>query len=249
MRLWWIPVGMPARAGAYVRYDHRMMVGAMTAEAARAGAVAIGEDLGTVDPWIRRYLASQHVLGTSMLWFARQRDGLPLPREQWRRACIATVGTHDVPPVAGFVTGDQVATRARLGLLVDPAAERERARLALSRWTSVLVGEGLLAARSEPSPDRYTVALYGFLARTPALLVGVSLADAVGDRRTQNVPGTSTEYPNWRVPLCDAEGNAVLLEDLPSVGLLREVFRAVTAPERRAPDSAALSRRRPGLRR
>ncbi len=229
MRLWWIPAGMPPAAGAYVRYDHRMMVGAMTAEAARAGAVAIGEDLGTVDQWIRRYLASQHVLGTSMLWFARQRDGSPLPPEQWRRACMATVGTHDVPPVTGFVTGDQVAARARLGLLADPAAEGEAAKLALSRWTDMLVAQGLLATDREPSPDLYTVALYGFLARTRALLVGVSLADAVGDRRTQNVPGTATEYPNWRVPLCDAEGNAVLLDDLPSVGLLREVVRAVSA--------------------
>jgi 4-alpha-glucanotransferase len=70
------------------------------------------------------------------------------------------------------------------------------------------------------------VALYAYLARTPAALVGVSLADAVGDRRTQNVPGTCDEYPNWRIPLCDGEGEAVLLEDLPELKLLRVVVRA-----------------------
>jgi 4-alpha-glucanotransferase len=71
--------------------------------------------------------------------------------------------------------------------------------------------------------------MYGFLARTPAVLIGISLADAVGDRRTQNIPGTSDEYPNWRVPLCDAEGKAVLLEDLPDLELVRAVVGAATS--------------------
>ena len=58
---------------------------------------------------------------------------------------------------------------------------------------------------------------------TPANLVAVGLPDAVGDRRAQNQPGTDQEYPNWRVPLTDANGNAVLLEDLASVTLLRRL--------------------------
>jgi 4-alpha-glucanotransferase len=56
--------------------------------------------------------------------------------------------------------------------------------------------------------------------------VGVSLADAVGERRPQNMPGTSDQYPNWRIPLCDAEGRPVLLEDLPDLPLVRAVARA-----------------------
>jgi 4-alpha-glucanotransferase len=72
--------------------------------------------------------------------------------------------------------------------------------------------------------------MYGYLRKTPALLLGVSLADAVGDVRTQNIPGTSDEYPNWRIPLCDAQGSSVLLEQLPDVELLREVCAAVQGP-------------------
>jgi 4-alpha-glucanotransferase len=79
-----------------------------------------------------------------------------------------------------------------------------------------------------PSVAEFTVALYGFLARTPALLVGVSLADAVGDTRSQNIPGTTDEYPNWRVPLCDEAGVPVLIEDLPGHPLLLAVARAVS---------------------
>jgi 4-alpha-glucanotransferase len=48
----------------------------------------------------------------------------------------------------------------------------------------------------------------------------------VGDRRAQNLPGTSDEYPNWQIPLCDSGGQAVLLENLPDVPLLRAVCAA-----------------------
>jgi 4-alpha-glucanotransferase len=90
-----------------------------------------------------------------------------------------------------------------------------------------LAAEGLLAGdRGTPGPADFTVAMYGYLSLTPSVLTGVSLADAVGDRRTQNIPGTSTEYPNWQVPLCDATGTAVLLEDLGESALLRDTVAA-----------------------
>jgi 4-alpha-glucanotransferase len=227
-RLWWIPAGRRPDQGAYVGYDQRATVGVLAGTAARADAVAIGEDLGTVDPSIRTHLADHNILGTMMLWFARGRRGEPLRPALWRRACMATVGTHDVPPVAGFVTGEQVTVRANLGLLAQPV-ERERAdsQAALASWRAALQREGLLSADgAPPGPAEFTIALYGYLGLTPSLLTGVSLADAVGDVRTQNIPGTSTEYPNWQVPLCDAAGRGVLLEDLPGIPLLRGTVAA-----------------------
>jgi 4-alpha-glucanotransferase len=230
MRLWWVPDGQRPDRGAYVYYDHRASVAALADSAARTGALAIGEDLGTVEDWVRGYLAEQRILGTTMLWFARDDDGGPLPPQHWRRGCMATVGTHDVPPVSGFFTGDQVTVRARLGLL-KTSEETERAESAamLARWQAALRATGLLGRDQAPDAAQFTVALYGYLRKTPSLLLGVSLADAVGDVRTQNVPGTSTEYPNWKIPLCDAGQRSVLLEQLPGVGLLREVCRAVSA--------------------
>jgi 4-alpha-glucanotransferase len=234
MRLWCIPAGMPPDRGAYIRYDHRASVAALAGQAARAGAVAIGEDLGTVDRWIRDYLAANQIMGTTMLWFAREPDGTPLAPSHWRRDCMATVGTHDVPPVAAFRTGEQVTVRARLGLLkASEESERNASGLTLARWREALAREGLIPDGPLPGPDRFTVALYAYLARTASLLIGVSLADAVGDRRAQNLPGTSEEYPNWQIPLCDAAGHAVLLEDLPGVPLLGAVCAAATG--RRVP--------------
>jgi 4-alpha-glucanotransferase len=227
MRLWCVPEGMPPDRGAYIRYDHRATVAALAGQAGRAGSLAIGEDLGTVDPWIRRYLADNGIMGTMMLWFAREPDGRPLAPEHWRRDCMATVGTHDVPPVAAFRTGDQVTVRARLGLLKQPEqAERNAAEQMLSSWRDVLAARGLIPAGPLPGPDELTVALYRYLSLTAALLVGVSLADAAGDRRPQNIPGTSDEYPNWQIPLCDATGRPVLLADLPGLPLVRAVAKA-----------------------
>jgi 4-alpha-glucanotransferase len=231
-RLWWIPAGLPADQGTYVRYDHELMGGVLAAEVARAGALAIGEDLGTVEPWLRKFLAGRRVLGTSMLWFERRADGTPRRPGGWRRGCLATVGTHDMPPAAAFLTGEQVTIRAKLGLLTQPEAEeRAAAQAEMTRWLAMLAGEGLLprpAGSLRPSAEEFTAALYAYLARTPAVLVGVSLAEAAGERRPQNMPGTVDEYPNWRIPLADGDGQPVLLEDLAAHAGVRAVAEAVS---------------------
>jgi 4-alpha-glucanotransferase len=227
-RLWWIPAGMAPDRGTYVRYDHELMGGVLAAEAARAGTVAIGEDLGTVEPWLRDFLAGRGVLGTSMLWFEREEDGTPRRPDGWRRGCLAMVGTHDMPPAAAFLTGEQVTLRADLGLLTQPEAEeRAAAQAEMTGWLAALAREGLLRTTA-PSPEEFTVALYGFLTRTPAMLIGVSLADATGERRPQNMPGTVDEYPNWRIPLTGADGQPVLLDDLPAHAGVRAVAQAVS---------------------
>jgi 4-alpha-glucanotransferase len=228
-RLWWIPAGMSPDLGTYVRYDHELMGGVLAAEAARAGTVAIGEDLGTVEPWLRKYLAERQVLGTSMLWFERRADGTPRRPGGWRRGCLAMVGTHDMPPAAAFLTGEQVTIRAELGLLTRPEAEeRVAAQAELAGWLARLAREGLLPRAGAPSPQEFTAALYGFLTRTPAVLIGVSLADAAGERRPQNMPGTVDEYPNWRIPLTGADGQPVLLDDLPAHPGVRAIAQAVS---------------------
>ncbi len=228
-RLWWIPSGMSPAQGAYVRYDADTTLGVLAATTSRSGVVAIGEDLGTVEPWVREALAARGVLGTSMLWFERGWDGMPLAPARWRRGCLATVSTHDMAPAAAFLSGSQVTDRARLGLLTRPEPdERAQAAQAIDAWLGALAREGLLPGGARPDADAFTAALYGYLAKTPALLIGVSLAEAAGERRSQNMPGTVTEYPNWLLPLCGPEGAPVLLEDLASSARVHTVVRAAS---------------------
>ena len=218
-RLWWIPSGAPPTEGTYVRYDHEAMIGIVALEAHRAGAVVVGEDLGTVEPWVRDYLLLRGLLGTSILWFEQDFEhgkatGGPLPAERWRECCLSSVTTHDLPPTAGYLAGDHVRLRESLGLLTRPAAaEREAAASEQSAWLAELRRAGVLA-EGEDRPEQLILALYRYLGRTPSRLLGVALTDAVGDRRTQNQPGTTDEYPNWRIPLTGPDGRRMLLEDV-----------------------------------
>ncbi|MEV5731858.1 4-alpha-glucanotransferase [Streptomyces sp. NPDC052292] len=230
-RLWWVPQGSPPTEGTYVRHDAEAMLALLALEAFRAGAVVIGEDLGTVEPGVRETLQRRGVLGTSVLWFERdwEGDGRPLPPEHWRADCLATATTHDLPPTAARLTGDHVGLRDRLGLLTRSAAEESAEAAAdTAEWLALLGSLGLLdsPAAGPPGSDEEAEiqGVHRFLLRTPARLVGVWLPDGVGDRRPQNLPGTWDEYPNWRLPVADAEGRPVTLEELTASPRLRALL-------------------------
>jgi len=213
-RLWWVPPGCTPAEGTYVGYDHEAMVGILVLEAQRAGAVVVGEDLGTVEPWTRDYLGERGILGTSVLWFEKDPDGDPLPPEQWREMCLATVTTHDLPPTAGYLAGEHVDVRERLGLLTTSVAEVRSAHEADRQAMLELCRELGVLPDGEVTEQDEVEALHRLITQSPARLLGVSLADAIGDRRTINQPGTVDEYPNWRVPLADGDARVVLLEDI-----------------------------------
>jgi 4-alpha-glucanotransferase len=234
-RLWWIPEGAPPTQGTYIRYDHEALIGVLALEAHRAQALVVGEDLGTVEPWVRNYLSGRGILGTSILWFEFDFDagGGPLRPEGWRELCLASVTTHDLPPTAGYLAGDHVRLRDSLGLLTRSLDEELAADAAdRTAWLDELrdrgaLGQGLNedavdaldpAATNPPDEDveEIVLALHRFLALTRSKMLAVSLTDMVGDRRTQNQPGTIDEYPNWRVPLSGPDGQPVSLEEVMS---------------------------------
>lgn len=227
-RLWWIPEGAGPGEGTYVYYDHEALIGILALEAQRAGAIVIGEDLGVFEPWVRDYLAERGIFGTSILWFEHDADG-PIPPERYRQQCLTSVNTHDLPPTAGYLAGEHVTLRESLGLLRRPVDE-ERAE-AVAEQQAVL---GMLRERGllpEPGHDNVqgTVeALYAFTTLTPSSLLGVALVDAVGETRTQNQPGTSTEYPNWRIPLAGPHG-PVLLDGLQADQRFRSLVRTIAS--------------------
>ncbi len=237
-RLWWIPAGGAPTQGTYVRYDHEAMIGIVALEAYRAAALVVGEDLGTVEPWVRDYLRVRGVLGTSILWFEFDRDGGPVRAERWREYCLSSVTTHDLPPTAGYLAGEHVRLRDSLGLLTRPVEqELAAAKTERAAWLAELCRVGLLAKHADV--EQTILALYQYLGRTPSRLLGVALTDAVGDRRTQNQPGTTDEYPNWRIPLSGPDGQPVMLEDVfndPRAIHLAEAMRAETAVAHPATD-------------
>ncbi|MGW6539287.1 4-alpha-glucanotransferase [Streptomyces sp. NPDC055051] len=241
-RLWWVPEGREPTEGTYVRYDAEAMLAVLVLEAHRAGALVVGEDLGTVEPGVREALAARGVFGTSVLWFERDWDGggAPLPPEAWRSGCVATATTHDLPSTAARLSGDHVLLRHRLGLLGgDLTRERASDAAETAEWRGVLQRLGLLP--EGPGDEEAEIrAVHRFLALTPARMVGVWLPDLVGDRRPQNLPGTWEEYPNWRLPVAGPDGQPLTLERIAASprahALLRTAAEGVGA--RTAPPGA-----------
>jgi 4-alpha-glucanotransferase len=179
-----------------------------------------------VEPSARDYLRSRGILGTSILWFERDGSGRPLPAEQWRELCLASVNTHDLPPTAGFLTGEHVRLRDELGLLTRPLEEEVAADEAeRESWLDEVRSRGLLAEGADV--DDTVLALHRYLTLTPSVLRCVALTDAVGDRRTQNQPGTHNEYPNWRIPLSGPDGKPLWLEDVMESERARAIAAAV----------------------
>jgi 4-alpha-glucanotransferase len=164
-----------------------------------------------------------------VLWFEQDHDG-PKPAEQWREWSLASVTTHDFPPTAGYLAGDQVRLQHQLGILEgDLDEELASAHTQVERWLGEVHSRGLLSDGADT--EEIVGALHGYLTLTPSRLICVALTDAVGDRRTQNQPGTTDEYPNWRVPLAGPDGVPLPLEVVFTSARARALAACVAPPD------------------
>jgi 4-alpha-glucanotransferase len=197
-RLFVLPPGHAATEGVYIRYRAEENYAILCLESERSGTMVVGEDLGTVPPECRRAMPAHRVYGCHVAQWGIREDGLDAPPPD----TLASFGTHDMAPFAAWWRGADITERLELGLVTSEhaardAAQREEERTLLVR---ALVAEGLLVA-PEPGVDAEAEVIgawLGFLARSEARAVLVSLEDLWSETRSQNIPGTVTEHPNWR---------------------------------------------------
>lgn len=230
-RLWWIPQGQSARNGAYVYYNVDAMLAVLTIEATRAGGVVIGEDLGTVPKYVSKVLASHGVLGTVVEWFIHDDEAEAATKKAgkkqiifanpstYREYALASVTTHDMPPTAGYLAFEHVKLREQLHLLTDSVETfQEAAQAERDAMMKMLLENGWISKDAaedvEGHVQEIVEAMHAIMLTSPSLLLQVALVDAVGEKRSQNQPGTSTEYPNWRIPLADTDGRVVHTDEV-----------------------------------
>ena len=173
-RLFWIPDGMPASHGAYVKYPAPSLLSLLASESRRARAFVIGEDLGLVEPAVRRNLKRKGSLSYRLVWFEGSEPA------RWPHDAVAAVGTHDLPTVAGIWTR------------TEPEHRLHHLRDKLVTMTHM---------PDETPPLEVAVDVYRRLAQGRPRIVLVSMEDALGVHERPNVPGTIDEFPNWRLAL------------------------------------------------
>jgi len=207
-RLFWVPQGGEPREGGYVRYPFEDLVGIVALESHRNRCMVIGEDLGTVPDDVRATLARVGILSYRVLLFERQHSGEFKRPAEYPADALVTATTHDLPTLAGYWEGRDLALRQELNLYPSEEvgqAQRQARTQDRARLLRALAHEGLLpeGASAEPvSPLQMTstllIRIHEFLARSGARVLVVQPEDVLAMREQMNLPGTTSEYPNWR---------------------------------------------------
>lgn len=214
-RQYWIPAGAGPHEGTYVQYPLEELMAIVCLEAHLAGALVAGENIGTVPPEIDRAMADHGILGT---WVAQGavealvETGRAAPAPA---ASLASINTHDMPTLVGFLAGADVDERAALGLVDErtAGAQRERRRL---------VRAAVERHVGSQDPARILGSLVGEMVAGPAAVVVISVDDLGLEPEGLNLPGTSDERPNW-TRVCPGP-----LEDLDDLPAARTVFAALS---------------------
>lgn len=199
-RLYWIPDNVDASCGAYVGDNWEDLIRILALESLRNRFLVVGEDLGTVEPWVRDALARFRILSYRLLYFERLPGGrFKRPQDYPQQALVSTT-THDLATLAGFWVGADLRARREAGVIDD---QGYRNAMASRDNDKRMLLEALHEQRFLPDgnfwdwSDQVRDACLAYLASSPAMLIGINHEDLTGDMYQQNLPGTTAEYPNW----------------------------------------------------
>jgi len=207
-RLFWIPAGRSPAEGTYVRERHQDLLRILALESVRNRVIVVGEDLGTVAPYIREELARYGILGYRLFYFERDEGGAWKPPAAYPAQALVASTTHDLPTLAGFWQGRDIEARHAAGVLPGEDSyrraleerRRDKQQILDALHSLSLLPEGF-PRTAEALPEltgELHNAVIGFLASTPCMLFALNQEDLTKETEQQNLPGTTAEYPNWR---------------------------------------------------
>jgi 4-alpha-glucanotransferase len=199
--LYWVPESQPPSAGAYVTYPFDDLTGILALESWRNQCLVVGEDLGTVPAGFRERAAALGIFSYKVVYFEQDPEsGAFLPPERYPFLALATVGSHDLATLSGWLEAHDVESREVHHLYSDPA-EGQRQRRRRSEEKRHLL-EALEKARLDPGDgsdyDRLSQAVHAFLGRSGAAIAMVQMEHLINQHMQVNLPGTTNQYPNWR---------------------------------------------------
>ncbi len=204
-RAFWVPDGAP---GAYVQMPLEAMLAVVRIEAARVGGCVVGEDLGNIPDGLQKALAQSGILGCRLTIF--EQTGRKTPRfrspRAYPQASIASFSTHDLPTWDGWREGREIALRRNLGSIEGDAADA-----ALEHRAAEVAALDRDTARDGKTATDDVDAMHDHLARSNSRLAALQIENVLRLADQPNLPGTVSEYPNWRQRL--PAGPDELLQD------------------------------------
>jgi 4-alpha-glucanotransferase len=225
-RLYWVPLGLPADQGAYVRYPSEELYAILMLESHLNQCVIIGEDLGTVPPEVRESMEEHGILRMHVGQFEINPWEKPHLNEPGR-SMAASINTHDTPTFSGFSKGLDIFDRVGLGILRESEVSVEReARDRILQGLAEDLGvtfSGSGEEWKETLPEvlrRWLLKLAGSQAR----YLIINLEDLWLEDSPQNVPGTTTQKPNWKQKM--KKSFEVISHDQQLEGLLAHIDRS-----------------------
>ncbi|MFN0071989.1 MAG: 4-alpha-glucanotransferase [Chloroflexota bacterium] len=223
LRLYWIPHGMGAQNGVYVRYQADELFAILALESRRANCLIVGEDLGTVPDVVRSAMSEHDFLRMYVAQFEMTPDPEnalnPVPT-----AAMASLNTHDTVLFGGFWEGLDIDVMRTLELIDD--ADREGRHAEREELLQSLCAYLLKDQESAPLASSALGGILRHLAAGPAQVLMVTLEDLWLEREPQNVPGTGDDWENWRrkaaFSIQEFRTNPDVLETLREIDRLRQ---------------------------
>jgi 4-alpha-glucanotransferase len=224
-RSYWIPDGYAATEGVYVHSHAEEYYAVLSLESHRHQAQIVGENLGTVPPYVNAAMARHNIFGMQVSQFLVSGDPWQALQDI-PRGTVASLNTHDTPTFAGFWDGADIRDRVDLGILSPAEAEAlQRERSARCDWfLHELSARGGVAGA--PGLLEILRAWLCHLAGTSGALLLVNLEDLWLETGPQNVPGTWEERPNWQ------RKARLALEQLSATDAIHAILKEIDAIRR-----------------
>ncbi|MGY4675053.1 4-alpha-glucanotransferase [Ursidibacter arcticus] len=199
-RLWWVLKGDSAKNGAYVKYPLEDLLSILALESQRHQCLIIAEALGTVPEGMLEALENKGILAYNIFYFEYDSQGSK-PLENYPYQAMTTLSTHDLPTVQGYWKGYDFELGQKYGVYPNEEVlhilrnARHSNKEAIRRAVESVQ---VLEPDSAGITQVFNHQLQSYVADTNSVLFGTQPEDWLNMLEPVNIPGTSTEYPNWR---------------------------------------------------
>lgn len=199
-RMWWVANGESAKEGIYVRYPLDDLLSILALESQRHQCLVIAEALGVVPEGILESLEQKGIFAYNIFYFEKEGNSYK-PLEDYPYQAMTTLSTHDLPTIQGYWKGYDFELGEKFDTYPSKAVVRQ---LKENRSYDRLNIRTAVEKVMELEPNevgvtvKFTHQLQRYVAHTDSALFGTQPEDWLNMLEPVNIPGTSTEYPNWR---------------------------------------------------